>query len=176
MLKSCENLCKKMRQTQKMLPARILGIPTIAYRLVCLSGCLPSRDIGGGGERLAHLPCTARSVPPSSLPLRSRSLSLSKANFIGCYKFRPFQSPNRRRRQPTPRASRGGREATGAALAAGYEVFTALFRFCHLTLRLLRIATSLVVSKCLYAPSEVERSPFQCMANLSHAFTLFLWE
>ena len=121
MLQSCENLCKKMRQTQKMLPARILGIPTIAYRLVCLSGCLPSRDIGGGEERLAHLPCTARSVPsPSSLPsflcVRGLSLSLSKANFIGCYKFRPFQSPNRRRRrrQPTPRASRGGREATGA--------------------------------------------------------------
>ena len=172
-----------MRQTQKMLPARILGIPTIAYRLVCLSGCLPSRDIGGGEERLAHLPCTARSVPspssPSFLPLRSRSLSpsLSKANFIGCYKFRPFQSPNRRRcRQPTPRASRGGIEATSAGLAAGYEVFTALFRFCHLTLRSLRIAASLVVSKCLYAPFEVERSPFQYMANLSHALTFFLWE
>ena len=99
----------------------------------------------------------------------SLSLSLCKANFIGCYKFRPFQSPNRRhrrrrRRQPTPRASRGGRE--GARCGYGAYMFSPLFRCCHLTLRSFRIAAwkmamdaSSVALKFLYASFEVEVSP-----------------
>ena len=128
----------------------------------------------------------ARSVPPPSLSsflcVRGLSLSLSKANFIGCYKFRPFQSPNRRRRrrQPTPRASRGGTRKGGEGRTGGDRCGLPSF---HPSLPILpfnvtltqdcslEVDASSVASKCFLffarSPCSMHSKPLACLLSLS---------
>ena len=115
---SCENLCKKRKHSEprKMLPEFLGWQPTIlSSRPSVESRHYLGRKVGtreAGGSAFARafaMHCRLRSVLPSLLssPLlfsssassASAAAAAAKANFIGCYKFRPSQSPNRRRRR-----------------------------------------------------------------------------